>query len=251
VPSPQPPKYQVIYAAMRDQILSGALPPGQQLPSQQEMAESHKTSLMTLRQAMAGLEADGLIVVAAGRGTWVADRPIDVRVGNLSSFASAMQAAGIALSTEIVSVVEKKAGQSPEAEAALATPGPLTCLMRRRSMDGAPFSLQRSFLTADLGAQINFDDLVDESLYRSIEVATGWSVSTARETIRAVRPSRPDAALLDVKPSEPSLLSIRTSVNQFDVPFLYDEAILIGDRCTIVADRSSDHLRISYGLDER
>ena len=62
---------------------------------------------------------------------------------------------------------------------------------------------------------------------------------------------RQAAALLDVKPSEPSLLSIRTSVNQFDVPFLYDEAILIGDRCTIVADRSSDHLRISYGLDER
>lgn len=111
------------------------------------------------------------------------------------------------------------------------------------------FGLQRSYLTTDLGAQLDFDELIDHSLYRSIEAATGWTVSVARETIQAIRPSKADAKLLDTLPTEPSLLSVRTSLNQFDVAFLYDEAILVGDRCTIAADRTSDRLSISYGIE--
>ncbi len=233
---------------MREQILSGALKPGEQLPSQQVMAENYNTSLMTLRQALSGLEADGLIVVAAGRGSYVAERPIDVRVGNLSSFAGAMQAAGIKLTTEVLDVLQQSGHDVPEASSALRATGGLVCLVRRRSVDGVPFSLQRSYLSAELGDQIDFAALVDDSLYRSIEAASGWTVGSAREAIRAVHPSKPDAALLDTKASQPSLLSIRTSVNQFEVPFLYDEAILVGDRCTIAADRTSDRLSISYGF---
>lgn len=233
---------------MRDQILAGALKPGEQLPSQQVMAETYNTSLMTLRQALSSLESDGLIVVAAGRGTYVAERPIDVRVGNLSSFAGAMQAAGIELSTEVLDVVRSSAADVPDAASVLGHDVGLVCLVRRRSVDGVPFSLQRSYLTSELGDQINFGALVDDSLYQSIEAATGWTVGSAREAIRAVRPSKADARLLDTKATEPSLLSIRTSVNQFEVPFLYDEAILVGDRCTIAADRTSDRLSISYGL---
>lgn len=234
---------------MREQILSGALKPGEQLPSQQSMAESYNTSLMTLRQALSGLEADGLIAVTAGRGSFVADRPIDVRVGNLSSFAGAMQAAGIDLSSEVLGVERHVANGVPDGSAALGSSDELVCLVRRRSVDGVPFGLQRSYLTADLGDQLDFEALVDDSLYLSIEAATGWTVASARETIGAMKPSKADAALLDTSPSQPSLRSIRTSMNQFDVPFLYDEAILVGDRCTIAADRTSDRLSISYGFD--
>lgn len=249
MPSPQPPKYQVIYSTMREQILSGALKPGEQLPSQQSMAENYNTSLMTLRQALSGLEADGLISVSAGRGSFVVDRPIDVRVGNLSSFAGEMLAAGIHLTTEVLDVDRRAADQAPEAAVALGTSTDMVCLVRRRSVDGVPFSLQRSYLSVDVGDQIDFTKLVDDSLYRSIEAATGWTVSAAKETIGAVKPSKADASLLATSPSQPSLRSIRTSMNQFDVAFLYDEAILVGDRCTIAADRTSDRLSISYGFD--
>ncbi len=233
---------------MRDQILSGALKPGEQLPSQQVMAETYNTSLMTLRQALSSLESDGLIVIAAGRGTYVAERPVDVRVGNLSSFAGTMQAAGIELATEVLDVVRRTAEESSDAASALGFDGGMVCLVRRRSVDGVPFSLQRSYLTGALGEQVDFDKLVGESLYQSVEAVTGWVVGAAREAIRAVKPSKADAKLLDTRTTEPALLSVRTSFNQFDVPFLYDEAILVGDRCTIAADRTSDRLSISYGL---
>ncbi len=249
MPAPQPPKYQIIYTALREQILAGSLKPGEQLPSQQEMAESYNTSLMTLRQAMAGLESEGLINVVAGKGTFVADRPIDVRVGNLSSFAGEMRSAGVDLASEVLDVQPCFAAEEPKAAAALGV-AELTCVLRRRSVDSVPFSLQRSYLASDVGDQIDFTALVADSLYRSIEVATGWTVSAASETIRAVNLDATDAELLDADSSQPSLLSIRTSLNQFDVPFLYDSALLVGDRCTIAADRRSDRLSISYGFED-
>ncbi len=215
------------------------------------MAEAHNTSLMTLRQALSSLEAEGLIEVAAGRGTYVSDRPIDVRVGNLSSFASEMLAAGIEITSEVLDNFACPASSAVEAAAALgiAEDATLVCVVRRRSVDGVPFSLQRSYLAAEVGEQIDPNALVDDSLYRSIEAATGFTVTAARETIRAVRPSKADAALLETSATQPALLSIRTSLNQFEVPFLFDEALLVGERCTIAADRTSERLRITYGFD--
>lgn len=252
VPAPQPPKYQVIYNVLRDQILSGALAPGEQLPSQQEMATSHNTSLMTLRQAMASLESDGLIEVAAGRGTFVAERPIDVPLGNLSSFAGEMLAAGVELTSEVLEMRTESASSAAEAALGIASNDEgdaLVCLVRRRSVGGVPFSLQRSYFATSVGDQIDPQALLDDSLYQTIEQITGFTVTSARETIQAVRPSKADAALLDTSATQPALLSIRTSLNQFGAPFLFDEALLVGDRCTIAADRTSDRLRISYGFD--
>jgi DNA-binding GntR family transcriptional regulator len=55
-----------------------------------------------------------------------------------------------------------------------------------------------------------------------------------------------DARLLACEPGHPALLSIRTSINQFGQPFLYDEALLVGGRSVIEADRTTDRLSLSF-----
>ena len=89
---PRIPKYQAIHERLRTEILAGDLAPGSRLPPQSEMAERFGVTLMTLRQAVAALEADGLVRAERGRGTFVAERPVDIRLGNLSSFAEQMAA---------------------------------------------------------------------------------------------------------------------------------------------------------------
>lgn len=54
-------------------ILDGSLAPGQQIPSQRELAVTLKLSRASLREALLTLEAIGLIVTQPGRGTFVAD----------------------------------------------------------------------------------------------------------------------------------------------------------------------------------
>ena len=244
--SPPVPKYQAIYAVLRQRILDGELAPGSRLPSQQELADEFAVTVMTLRQAVAALENDGLLWAARGKGTFVVDKPIDVRVGNLSSFAEQMATAGMDLSTDLLSVDVVSATENPDAAAALEVADPLMKIARLRRVDGVPISLQRSFLVA--GA-ISIDPtvgLAGNSLYKAIEESTGWQIAEATEVVSAVGIEAADARLLDTKSGHPAILSIRTSIQQFGRPFLYDEALLVGGRCSIAADRSADRLALEY-----
>ncbi|MBE1491707.1 GntR family transcriptional regulator [Plantactinospora soyae] len=56
---------------LRDRILSGKLAPGEKLPSELRLTQEHGLSRTTVRQAMAILRSEGLVVVDRPRGTKV------------------------------------------------------------------------------------------------------------------------------------------------------------------------------------
>ncbi len=247
MPSPAVPKYQHIYAVLRQRILDREYTPGERLPPQQELADSFGVTLMTLRQAVLALQRDGLVWAARGKGTFVAERPVDISLGNLSSFAQQMQASGVDLRTEILEVKTLSAADHPAAAEALGIDGELACVTRRRSAGGEPFSLQRSYLSNDLGI-IDETGYGGESLYDAIEAATGWLVAAARESLAAVLLTKKDAALVEAPVKSLAIRSVRTSLNQFQEPFLYDEALLVSDRCSMTADRTADRLLLRYDV---
>lgn len=71
------PLYNQIYTQIRDQIVSGALKPGDVLPSIRALAKDLRISVITTRRAYDELERDGFIVTAAARGCFVAERDVE------------------------------------------------------------------------------------------------------------------------------------------------------------------------------
>jgi GntR family transcriptional regulator len=65
------PKYQQIADQLRAQISSGALAPGQRLPSEPDLAAQYQASRNTVRLAIALLTNQGLVVSRQGLGTFV------------------------------------------------------------------------------------------------------------------------------------------------------------------------------------
>jgi len=63
--------YLQIADQIRDQILAGAVEPGQQLPSERELAQSLGVSRPTVREALIALEVAGLVEVRVGVGAFV------------------------------------------------------------------------------------------------------------------------------------------------------------------------------------
>ena len=61
--------------AIRDQISSGQLRPGDRLPSIAKLKELHGVSYSPIYAAMIELKAQGWIVGRQGDGVYVADRP--------------------------------------------------------------------------------------------------------------------------------------------------------------------------------
>ncbi|MGF6534130.1 GntR family transcriptional repressor for pyruvate dehydrogenase complex [Paraburkholderia sp. GAS33] len=64
-----------IYGDILNRILEGEYKEGERLPTEHALAERFETSRPTVREALARLRADGIIVTRHGSGTTVARRP--------------------------------------------------------------------------------------------------------------------------------------------------------------------------------
>jgi len=65
------PKYERLRSLIAAEVTAGRLQPGEALPSEKHLAEMFQIARTTVRQALAGLEEDGLIRRRHGTGTFV------------------------------------------------------------------------------------------------------------------------------------------------------------------------------------
>lgn len=72
------PIYDQIASQLKAQILSGALEPGQALPSIRALAKELKISVITTKRAYDELEKDGFICTMAGKGSFVAEKDMEL-----------------------------------------------------------------------------------------------------------------------------------------------------------------------------
>ncbi len=84
-----------LYARLEADILAGAMLPGAQMPTQKIIAESEGVSRTVVREAVARLEAQGLVVSRQGSGVYVAEdaryRAFQVTRGELSELADVIR----------------------------------------------------------------------------------------------------------------------------------------------------------------
>jgi GntR family transcriptional regulator, transcriptional repressor for pyruvate dehydrogenase complex len=76
--------YQEIVDQIQQQILSGALKPGDQIPAERDLAERFGVSRTAVREAIKSLTEKGLIEVFVGRGTFVTNLSPDRIVESIS-----------------------------------------------------------------------------------------------------------------------------------------------------------------------
>jgi GntR family transcriptional repressor for pyruvate dehydrogenase complex len=77
-----------VVTALRSQVMSGVIAPGQKLPTENQLTETFGVSRTVIREAMATLAADGLVESRQGAGVFVRDHPtlafgsISLDIGN-------------------------------------------------------------------------------------------------------------------------------------------------------------------------
>ena len=112
------PIYDQISGQIKAQILSGALSPGDALPSIRGLAKDLKISVITTKRAYDELEAQGLINTVAGKGCFVAEQNLElVRAQQLQQLSARL--------TEAVELGRSCGMTEPE----------LTALLRRKWED--------------------------------------------------------------------------------------------------------------------
>ncbi|QCI65875.1 phosphonate metabolism transcriptional regulator PhnF [Phreatobacter stygius] len=103
------PVWRLIQSELEAEIRSGLIGPGDQLPSEHELAERFKVNRHTVRTALANLAIAGLARARRGRGVFVEDKPPEYRVTRDSKWSEIEREMNAAPSGRLVSVSERPA----------------------------------------------------------------------------------------------------------------------------------------------
>lgn len=96
------PLYEQLKNIIAEQIKNGELKPEQQIPSERELCEKYQVSRITVRQAIALAEHEGLVVRTHGRGTFVSpNTKIEQGLSKVSNFQETLSTLGLVGSTSI------------------------------------------------------------------------------------------------------------------------------------------------------
>lgn len=104
------PAYRQVADALRDDIHSGKLAEGDQLPSYAALQERFDVSITVARAAVAELRTDGLVATAQGKGGFVLPGASAAARG--SDAETTALRADLAALTERVTALEKRCGAS-------------------------------------------------------------------------------------------------------------------------------------------
>jgi GntR family transcriptional regulator len=215
-----------------EEILEGLvvrLGPGGRLPSERQLAERFDIARMTVRGAIDGLIARGLLYRAQGQGTFVA-QPRFAQSEALTSFSEDMRRRGLrpgatVLGRDVVGADPGIAGRLEIAEG-----DPVVRFERLRTADGEPMALERAHLPLARFPGLDALDLTDTSLYDALRSNWDVAIHNAEQRVHAVLLEGRDAARLDVEPGQPALAFHRLTRDAAGLVIEYVVSLYRGDR---------------------
>lgn len=186
--------YAQLTGIIRRSITSGALAPGELIPSEAELCHVFDISRNTVRQAIGALEDDGLVVRKRGKGTFVAD-PSLRRKGVQYSFTTEISSMGKQPSSTLVDFAVIEPSARIRTLMALDGGVKVYCFTRVRNVDGEPLILETSYYPQYIYPNLTREMLETHSFY-SLLYHVGIMPYAAEDTYEAVTLSRQEAALL-------------------------------------------------------
>ncbi len=229
------PLYQQLQRAIRKAIENNLLAPEDALPGERELAAAFEVSRVTVRKAIDGLVADGLLVRRHGSGNFIPAR-VHKNFSKLTSFSEDMRARG----RTVHSTWLKRAAGTVTPEEALAlrlSPGTAVYRFNRiRFADDAPMALEYATVVASALPSL---EAVDTSLYEALE-RTGHRPARALQRLRAVILTDVQAELLKTRPGEAGLLVERLGSLRDGRAIEFSQSYYRGDIYDFVAELSDD-----------
>ncbi|MGH6945863.1 MAG: GntR family transcriptional regulator [Kiloniellales bacterium] len=196
------PLYVEIADLLRRQIERGLWPPGQRLPTLEELARQYGVARVTVRQAMDVLSREGRILRRQGKGTFVAGAPGDRRWLHLEAGLEALAAFYEGTRPRLLMLAEAAAAPVLEASDGIAAPE-YQFMRRVHSLDDVPYALIDIYLDARVFglAPRRFRTETVISLLLSLP---GVEIAKARQTLTIGTADVETAALLAVPVNSPT-----------------------------------------------
>jgi GntR family transcriptional regulator len=229
------PLWAQLRADLRRRLDAGAF--DEEFPGELALVEEYGVSRHTVRSALSGLRAEGIVVAERGRRPRLAAHDLIAQpLGTLYSLFALVEQAGLR-QRSVVRARDVRADGVVADRLQLEASAPLFHLERLRLAGDEPLALDSVWLPADLAAPLLAADFTHTALYDELAHRAGVRLAGGREHIRAVVPSRAQQRLLGL-PRSVGALAIDRLGYAADRPIEWRHTLIRGDRFSLIADFS-------------
>lgn len=223
------PLFQHIKETIRKQILDGTYSVHAKLPSERELIETFSVSRITVRQALAELQREGLVFKINGKGTFVSKPKAALDVSKLRGFGEAMSSMGYESFARVLSIKEENV--SKEIASNLRLNDSLTALkvQRLRYLNREPISLDVTYFEPAIGKIIASADLEGRDILSILENECAVVLDNAKVNIESLLCDDYLSRYLGIEEGGPILHIERTLYSNTGSPVLYENLFYRGD----------------------
>ena len=224
--------YIQVREAIRDQIKSKKLMPGEKLPAEDELATQFGVSRMTARQGISDLIDEGALYRRRGIGTFVAQFHLERDHNRLTSFFDSAKIEKFDAKIRVLKQEVMPAKFTVAKALALQEGEPVIYIQTLRLANGVAVSLHDEFIPYKLCPDLLHDDLRFKHVWEAVE-SYGYKVKDAIQKIEA-KPADADIAdLLEVEEGAPILYKQRTILTEDGTPIEFALCYNSGDRYSL------------------
>jgi GntR family transcriptional regulator len=203
------PVYRAIQQHIREMIRGPGFAPGDRVPSERALAEHLGANRMTVRKAVDGLVAQGLLERNGTSGTRLplprVTRPVDAHTS--LGIARIVQSAGGTPGNKLLHFEQARATPRAAARLGVAEGAELVAFRRLWTVNGTAFCIETSRIPAALVPGLAAEDLVaGQSLYALLRTRYGIGTTSAEREIAVACCTDPEARLLNLAPGTGCLL---------------------------------------------
>lgn len=200
---------------------------GEMFPKEVDLANELGVARNTVRQAIAKLVMDGILIRKKGAGTIIAEKKIFTRLDSWFSFTKEMKEKGMDVVNHILDLQRVKAGKEVAEVFNLKINAPLLCLTRLRGTKEDPYLFSISWFHPRY--KISENENFSMPLYQLLEFKYNIHVSTSREEISAIKADNSLANRLMISKGDPVLFRKRRVYNSDGMIVEYNKVYYRGD----------------------
>lgn len=223
-------KYLSIKEWLRNAIVQGNYAPGDQVPSEHELAAKFNVSRATVRRALYELVLEGWLYKIQGKGTFVANKKYRQTLSRLTSFTEDMYEFGLTPGARVLYCRLEKAGEAMARVLAIDEQDTVLHLARIRLASGLPMALNISVLPYKYVPGLEKMDLENQSLYHILETVYHLYLWRSEYILEPILADAHTAQLLEIKPRTPLLRVEGIVYLKNGTPIEWTEMIYRGDK---------------------
>lgn len=234
IPTEDPPRFRLIFNALRGEITTGNLVEHAALPSERSVAETYDVSRMTARRALEALEAEGLAYREGRKGRFVSPQRLTYDISQMVSFAADAQAKGVDLQIELIDAGPRDADAKLARDLSVQVGEQLHAYTRLFKIAGHAIFIEAEFVIAT-----RFPDLLRHDLRQSTTLLLSQHYNTCAHTgdviIRMRGVSADEAKLLGLSANTAGIELEQVIRDTAGVPFCIGRQIWRGELAEFTA----------------